>query len=320
MGSLRKCPSCRALLSEDQLAAFEGKCVYCNVKIPLEADVRHDAADLELDNPYAPPATDLKVRADSPAIPRELGGKITLAGRLFGEQLPLFAALVLTVWVPGNMLLEMATASGPKEADSISALWQRLFVELFFAPLYTAGIITALASRLEGVKISYTDAMRAGLHHWGRLFGARLVATLLNFVGFLCFFIPGVILAIRFMLIDAVVVLEGAGIANSRWRSAMLTRGRGWALFLASAFATGLLVLSGVAIGAVLELAGIQDQPLVLAAYYCLLYVVSAYSICLRFLFYQEARDQEGLRNVIHEGERSIAEMHMPDDSWRFPQ
>ena len=126
----------------------------------------------------------------------------------------------------------------------------------FFTPIYTAGIITALAARMQGEKVSYADAMRAGLHHWWRLLRGPAGRDSPHLLGFLCFIIPGGILTIRYMLIDNVVVLEGAGVADSRWRSTMLTRGRGWALCLASSFAFSVLILLNVAVVAALQVTG----------------------------------------------------------------
>src|SRR5208337_31078 len=106
-----------------------------------------------------------------------------------------FAALVLTIWVPGHLLIDMAVAGKPNQADSLTALQLGNLVEIVFGPIYSAGIITALAARMEGEKTSYVEAMRAGLHHWGRLFGARIVAGLLVGLGIVALIVPGHVLA-----------------------------------------------------------------------------------------------------------------------------
>jgi hypothetical protein len=307
-------------LTEEQIVVSEGRCPYCERKLPAQDISPRTSIDSDADNPYAPPRADLGNQVVSPFVPAGLGGKIAMAGVLLGEQLLLFGAMVFTIWLPGNLLLEMVAEPVLNPADRLASLWQRALVELFFTPIYTAGIITALAWRMEGEKISYRDAMRAGVHHWGRLFGARFVANLFIMLGFLCFLIPGGILAIRFMLIEEVVVLEGAGVHDSRWRSSILTRGQGWSLCLASSFAVALVLLAGLAVGAILELAGVEDLPVVAAAGHSLIYLVSVYSICLLFLYYWEARSQENRRDDANSGERPQPGMRWPGESWRLPQ
>ena len=81
----------------------------------------------------------------------------------------------------------MAVAGNPNQADPWTILELGQLVEFVFGPIYAAGIITALAARMSGEDTSYLEAMCAGVHHWGRLFGARLVAGLFVFLGFLAF-------------------------------------------------------------------------------------------------------------------------------------
>ena len=210
MSSYTECPSCRALLTGGQLSAGAGVCPYCGGKLTLDRDLPH-GSDLDLENPYAPPRSSLGDGRRKPPIPASFGGKMVMAFRLLFGQLPLFAALVLTIWVPGHLLIDMAVVGNPNQADSADGAcnWANL-VEIVFGPIYAAGIITALAARMAGEKTSYLEAMRAGLHHWGRLFGARIVAGLLVGLGIVALIVPGLVLAIRFSLIDEVVVLEGA--------------------------------------------------------------------------------------------------------------
>ena len=165
---------------------------------------------------------------DSPSgVPRDFRGKVVMAFRLLFQQLPLITALVLTIWIPGQLLIEAAQAGNPNPADVLSVVQLSMLVEIVFGPICTGGVITALAAQMSGEKTPYPEAIRAGLHHWGRLFGARIVAQGLVMLGLLAFIIPGIILAVRFSLIDEVVVLEGAGVTAARNRSVQLTRGKG---------------------------------------------------------------------------------------------
>ena len=85
-----------------------------------------------------------------------------MAFRLLLGQLPLFAALVLTIWVPGHLLIDMALASNPNQADSQTMLELGLLVEIVFGPIYGAGIIHALAARMAREKTSYPEAHTRG--------------------------------------------------------------------------------------------------------------------------------------------------------------
>ena len=210
MSSYTECPSCRALLTSGQLSAGAGVCPYCGGKLPFDSDAPY-GSDTEVDDFYAPPSSLPRHDLGRLSIPASFGGKMVMAFRLLFGQLPLFAALVLTIWLPGHLLIDMVLAANPNQADPLTAMQLAGLVEAVFGPVYAAGIITALAARMSGEKISYLDAMRAGLHHWGRLFAARFVAGLFVMLGLFAFVIPGLVLAARYMLIDEVVVLEGAG-------------------------------------------------------------------------------------------------------------
>ena len=292
MSSYRECPSCRALLTGGQLSAGSGVCPYCGGKLTLDRDLPH-GSDLDLENPYAPPRSSLDDGRSRFPIPASFGGKMVMAFRLLFGQLPLFAALVLTIWVPGHLLIDMAVAGNPNQADTLVVLQLGQLIELVFGPIYAAGIITALAARMSGEKTSYLEAMRAGLHHWGRLFGARLVAGLFVFLGLIALIIPGLILATRFMLIDEVVVLEGAGAWKSRQRSTQLTWGKALQIFRAWVVSIALMVTFSLSLAKLVDLAGLQNHSLVADACDCLSSVFAVFFNCLLFLYYWEARQQE---------------------------
>ena len=155
-------------------------------------------------------------------------------------------------------------------------------------------MITALAGQMSGEKTPYPVAIRAGLRHWGRLFGARIVAQGLVILGLLVFIIPGIILAVRFSLIDEVVVLEGAGVTVARNRSARLTRGKEVSIFLACVFAISLNLLFSITLATSLTAAGLLGNPFVAFACDTVIRVFAVFFTCLLFLYYWEAREQEG--------------------------
>ncbi len=294
MSSYRECPSCRALLTSGQVSAGAGVCPYCGAKLAPDRD-SPSSPDLDFENPYAPPQSAPDDGLRRLLIPASFGGKMVMAFRLLFGQLPLFAALVLTIWIPGHLLIDMAVAGNgiPNQADPMKMLQLGQLVEFVFGPIYAAGIITALAARMSGAKTSYLEAMRAGLHHWGRLFGARFVAGLFVLLGLLVFFLPGLILAVRFMLIDEVVVLEGAGAWQSRRRSTQLTLGKALQIFRAWVVSIALIMTFSFSLSKLLDLAGLQNHFLAADACHCLISVFAVFFNCLLFLYYWEARQQE---------------------------
>ena len=144
MRSFRECPSCRALLTDDQLSVSRGACPYCGCKIAPDAgpDRRgRSGPDFEDDaeNPYAPPKSTARDPESKSGVPRDFQGKVLMAFRLLFQQLPLITALVLTIWIPGQLLIEAAQAGNPNPADVLSMIRLSYLVEIVFGPICTGG-------------------------------------------------------------------------------------------------------------------------------------------------------------------------------------
>ena len=305
MRSLRECPSCRALLTAEQRSAPGFACPYCGR--PIDEILDHD-------NPYAPPRSDGEDAAGPVQVPRDFVGKLMMAAALFLGQLPLLAALVLTVWIPGNLIIELIDANNPNpNPQNAMAIFQlRNLVEMVFGPIYAGGIITALAARMSGERLSFLEAIRAGLHHWGRLFLTRLVVGLVIGLGFLAFIIPGILFAIRYCLVDEVVVLEGEGVRVSRRRSTYLTRGRSLVIFLGGLLYLAAILTFSWLLNWALEFASPDGYPFLSAAGLCLIDVLTVFFTCFFFLIYWEARQDELERQAISSAKLSPdpEEMH----------
>jgi hypothetical protein len=147
-----------------------------------------------------------------------------------------------------------------------------------------------LGARLEGRRVGYPGALRSGLGHWGRLFGARFVAGLLIVLGLLALVVPGVVLAVRYALIDQVVVFEGAGATVARRRSAELVKGRVWRIVLAAVLCMALYLGLVVAIGFVVNVVDPEGGFWLLVASGCVQDVLGEFVACVLLLFYWEAR------------------------------
>jgi hypothetical protein len=244
--------------------------------------------DPEPANPYAPPEAELGEPVEAGSVPPSFLGKFAMALRLLTGDLPMLSALVLTVWLPGNLAVETIAANHPQPDDPWAILRLSNLIEAFFGPIYIGGALSVLANRMIGQKTTYLEAIRVGLHSWGRLFGARFVAGLFIILGLVAFIVPGIILAIRYCLIDPVVVLEGEGVSSSRQRSTELVRGKGLEIIMG----VFLYLLIMVALSAVLEQIPEFGEPWinfgVAVVRDCVSDVAALLMTCFLFLYFWE--------------------------------
>ena len=299
----RECPSCRALLTEDQLTAAEGLCPYCDARVGAVGEYASpDAApDFRRRRPLAPLS-----------VPEPLGGKLGTALFLLFEQFAVIAGLMLLIKLPSNIAIDRMVARNPNPVDPFDVLRLRFLVDLFFGPIYMAGIVTLLANRMEGLQTTFIEAARAGLHNWARLFAAQIVSRVFILCGLLLFIVPGIVLAIRYCLIEEVVVLDGAGVADSRARSSALTAGKELKILAAGAVSIFLVVsfsLLGVDLA---EQAGLLDHPLSRAAVLSLVDVFTIFNSIVLFLYYWEARaEREYDADLLHPAPKEV-QRHEP--------
>jgi hypothetical protein len=158
--------------------------------------------------------------------------KFVEALRLWCTNLLLIVPVVLTVWLPGNLFGEYLLWYVPSDDDFLRTYQVANFIEGVFGPIYSGALVYALAQIKKGRRPGYSEAISVGFRNWGRLFSARFFAGIWVVLGLLLLVFPGIVLMVRFALIDAVVVLEGTGGDYARRRSTELTRGFRWQIFL----------------------------------------------------------------------------------------
>ncbi|MBP86960.1 MAG: hypothetical protein CMJ64_09615 [Planctomycetaceae bacterium] len=96
---------------------------------------------------------------------------------LWLRNLPLLSALVLTVWLPSNILLNYAISQA--DADSpATEYWIPIGLEALFGPLCLGAIVYALDQRRQNRPAGYFQSLRAGFRFWGKLFFTRLIADI----------------------------------------------------------------------------------------------------------------------------------------------
>jgi hypothetical protein len=160
--------------------------------------------------------------------------KIREATTLLVRNLALFGSIILTVWLPASILLvylrlHVFPATGGDELQiALQEVRVNNVIELAFGPLCTGAIIYAAAQLKQGAQVTYREAMSYGAKQSLRLLGTRIPCGFIVVLGLLAFIIPGIVLALRFALIDSIVILERINGLNARKRSVELTRGRRW--------------------------------------------------------------------------------------------
>jgi hypothetical protein len=160
--------------------------------------------------------------------------KFSEAFRLLWRHLALFTAIILTVWLPGNILLNYVAyyVKGSGDAGFTGSMKMTMWIEGIFGPIYIGALVYALFQIKSGRSVTYREAIAIGFKKWGSLFAARFVAGLFIGLGFLALLIPGIVLLVRYSFLDEVVILEEGRIAtNARSRSTALTVGKSWQIF-----------------------------------------------------------------------------------------
>lgn len=210
--------------------------------------------------------------------------------RLLARHFDLFTLIVLTVWLPGHLLINyidfFATSKGAVDAAA-RGFRVGLMVEGVFGPLVVAATLAALARITRGEPPSYAQAMRHGFATWPRLFIARLAASALVLAGLIALVVPGVLILVRLCFVDALVVLDGAPLRVALRASNALTVGRRLAIF----WTGGILFASVFSVAMTLSaLAGAADHFVVQVLVDCVIAVTQTVFTISLFLFYREAR------------------------------
>ncbi len=228
--------------------------------------------------------------------------KIHESIKLLTSNLGLFSAIIFTVWLPGSVLLvclRLYVFPDMYGTDDIKMALQEMrvtqVIELMFGPIYVGAMLHALSQIKKGTQPSY----RASMLHAGRrsfkLFTARLVCGFIIAAGCLAFIIPGIILALRFALIDAVVVLEGVEGAAARNFSAQYTQGKRWNIFGAMLVTFAGLIIAATIPSILLSLTGQEGKFVSEVIYECFSNFIFVLPNIVLFLFYWEAKNNSSI-------------------------
>lgn len=106
-----------------------------------------------------------------------------------------------------------------------------ILIALLPAFVLQAALTRASIDDLSGKTVSISTALEAGLRYLFPLLGLAIMVGLGVMVGFLLLIVPGIILAICWMVSSPVLVVEKTGVFQAMQRSLALTRNHRWALF-----------------------------------------------------------------------------------------
>jgi hypothetical protein len=218
--------------------------------------------------------------------------KLDAAARLLLGRGVAAVLIVLTLWLPGNLLLNYLVAQQGWDELSPRLLVVGLVYDLLSAPLVVGALFALMRESLYGGKTGYVGAMAAARRRYGLLFANRLIIQVLVGVGLIAFILPGFWLMARWALADAIVLFEGVTPAEARARSVALTEGKRLELLAAWQLpVVAVLGLSwwvdlrfGEALGTRWWLAGLVD---------CAWDLLLAFPVALLFIYYAQARVRE---------------------------
>src|SRR5436190_3570649 len=126
------------------------------------------------------------------------------AFRLLWKNFGLFTAIVLTVWLPASILLNYVTYYSEAQTSTLRPMRMSMWIDSICSPLYIGALVFALFQIKSGRKVTYREAIAVGFRKWGSLFVARFIAGILVFLAMLALLVPGMILAVRYSLLDEV--------------------------------------------------------------------------------------------------------------------
>jgi hypothetical protein len=193
-------------------------------------------------------AHDLPDAADAESLPVDfyvrpfefIGDVLTPTLKIYRDNFPLIAKIILTSAVPLVLLQSIFTLAGLDEG------WEWLAQSLMNVAggsLLAGALIYALVKFLRsGVNPSVAESYGWGLKKWLTLLGCTICFNFITSIGYLLLIIPGVILSLKYALVIPVAAMEDTGVTDAFTRSDDLTKGYRWQIF-GTQFVLGALVL-----------------------------------------------------------------------------
>lgn len=240
--------------------------------------------------------------------PTSVASMIVRSYGLYFRMMPtLFGLLAVLVIVP----LVVVVAGGVFIANENLASGLLLIIVGmlgFFAAIfyYYAAATVAVSLRLNGARAGILQILRRlGGNIAGKIIGTSFQAALRVFGGLLLLIVPGLVLAVRYILVSPVVILERIAYGPALQRSKQLVSANGWRvvggllLFELANFVIGGVI--GGCVGLLLALTGFpheQANQIITAASWVVSVLLFPVGIVFPILFYYDLRVRKEAVNL----------------------
>jgi hypothetical protein len=201
----------------------------------------------------------------APANPRfeamPLGRLLDRAFGLYVENFPLMLGIIASAYVPLYAIkLVMQAGMGPVTASgrNLTVLVSQLALIVLWAslalPVATGAATYAISERYLGRDVTVGGALKQAWIRLWTLTIAQLSVMIRVFLGFLLFFIPGVLWSLSYALVVPVVLLEGKKALPSLRRSWELVKSHRGKVFIVLVVVNVLQWLASFGVGSLSEL------------------------------------------------------------------
>jgi hypothetical protein len=169
--------------------------------------------------------------------PRGFGELLSATMSLAWKHRAVLYTVVLVIGGPINVLAEglvrnmdPLTPGDPVTSDQLATAVALVVLVLISTPLVTAAVARAVERIGAGEQVGVADTLRAGLAAALAALAAILLGALVTMIGFVLLVVPGVILAVRLLVVGQAAAIERPGATGALRRSMELTRGHWWRL------------------------------------------------------------------------------------------
>jgi hypothetical protein len=210
--------------------------------------------------------------------------KIMDAIKTLSQNFVLFSLITISVCLPIEIIINSIPFNSQSSEFRAIALTGGIFY-----PLSTGAILHALFAIHRKESINYSQSMSAGFQCWGRLVNTNIQAGIYIFLRLLLLIIPGIILAIEYSFIEALIVNQGMG-TRAMSHSQELTKGKQWEILWAQ---LGIwLIILVVYMAALLFQAslGLEENFIAKVIIACLFDLIMVLSSIVNALFYLDSQ------------------------------
>ena len=238
-------------------------------------------------NPYQPPSLAAESTLPAPAVVEPFTSVTGLMGRalsFFFGNITTIASITLVVFAPVELAKNLFVHATKLDANAMAASRIDMLVESVFGSLVAASLLQALAHKIRtGRDLGVGAALTLGMKSWSNVFAARFRVGLYMLLGAVLLVVPAIYWAVKYSLVDEIVVLDGSSSRRALDASGELTRGHGWKILGVGFLAVLPIVVAQFAGGVV---AGLTESWLLTAVVDCVNDVIYRFFIVVTLLVY----------------------------------